>query len=394
MGTLRLHPRRLPGPMSGLSEQHPPQRQLAPEDGAPVRGALPPPPLAPEATPPTTGWLDQLVAGVEQRPWHAATLILALLVAVHVAVMNLAGGMTGLARGKDIFPFSADGVAELALLALVAYGVILPSLLARGSLAAFADSAGALSATEDEFEERLAGLADPHAVARLVFGGFWAAVLTPVFGSLLQAGQAMPAAGTGLLAIWLYIRLALVFAMLGASLAYVVLLHYRLSRALSAHLRVDLFDPSALAPLARYMRRAVVLLAVPLLLLGPILSQPEAATASASLLAFATLVILVAAFGGVWGARVAIRDAKSRVKDELNAYSREIWRRAYSNGRIVEAVALPAMAGMLTIRNQIARMANWPGGWLNVVRCLLLAVLPVVTWFGPQAVQSLLQPFL
>jgi len=394
MGTLRLGRRRLLGPMSGLSEQQPPQRQLAPEDGAPVRGALPPPPRAPEATMPTAGWLDRLVVGVEQKPWHAAALILALLVAVHVAVMNLAGAMTGLARGKEIFPFTADGVAELALLALVAYGVVLPSLLARGSLAAFADTAGALSATEDEFDERLTGLADSHAVARLVFGGFWAAVLTPVFGNLLQAAQAMPAAGTGLLAIWLYIRLALVFAMLGASLAYVVLLHYRLSRALASHLRVDLFDPSALAPLARYMRRSVVLLAVPLLLLGPVLSQPAAATASASLLAFATLVVLIAAFGAVWGARVAIRDAKARVKDELNAYSREIWRRAYSNGRIVEAVALPAMAGMLTIRNQIARMANWPGGWSNVVRCLLLALLPVLTWFGPQAVQSLLQPFL
>jgi hypothetical protein len=229
---------------------------------------------------------------------------------------------------------------------------------------------------------------------RLVFGGFWAAVLTPVFGNLVEPGAAAPQATTWLITLWLYIRLALVFGMLGASLAHVALLQYRLSAALARHLRVDLFDASALAPLARHMRLSILYLSVPLLLIGPVLSRPDAATASATLMGFGIVVVLVAGFGGMWGARTAIRTTKQMVQAELNAYSREIWRRAYSNGRIVEAVALPAMAGMLTIRNQIARMANWPGGWPNVLRCLLIALLPTLSWFGPQAVQMLLEPFL
>jgi hypothetical protein len=142
------------------------------------------------------------------------------------------------------------------------------------------------------------------------------------------------------------------------------------------------------------MRLSILYLSLPLLLLGPVLSRPEAATASAILMGSGIVIVLLAGFGGAWGARSAICKAKQKIRDELNAYSREIWRRAYSNGRIVEAVALPAMAGMLTIRNQIGRMANWPGGWPNVLKCLLLALAPALTWFGPQAIQSLIQPFL
>jgi len=55
---------------------------------------------------------------------------------------------------------------------------------------------------------------------------------------------------------------------------------------------------------------------------------------------------------------------------------------------------MTAMAAMLTIRNQIGRMSNWPGGWMNVLRCAFWAALPAVSWFGPQAAALLVQPFL
>jgi hypothetical protein len=102
----------------------------------------------------------------------------------------------------------------------------------------------------------------------------------------------------------------------------------------------------------------------------------------------------------VWDVKTPWYDAmdlpgvKQLALGELHAYSREIWRRAYANGRFVEAVALPAMAAMLTIRNQIGRMSNWPGGWMNVLRCAVWTALPAISWFGPQAAAWLIQPFL
>lgn len=383
------------GHMAGRPEQTQPQASEAERDAPSARPVLPPPGHVKETRPRAyAGLAHRMVAFVETRPLVALAAIFAGLLALHLAILNLAGAMSGVLAGQEFFLFDAAARADVLLLALIAFGMVLPTLVARSSLAAIADTAGALSATDEEYDATLSTLAEPDIIVRLVFGGFWAAVLTPVFGNLVDAGPAAPQVTAWLVSVWLYVRLALVFGMLGSSLSHVALLHYRLSGALARHLRVDLFDASALAPLARHMRVSILWLSVPLLLMGPVLSRPEAATASATLMGFGIIVVLVAGFGGMWGARTAIRSTKQMVQAELNAYSREIWRRAYSNGRIVEAVALPAMAGMLTIRNQIARMANWPGGWPNVLKCLLIGLLPVLSWFGPQAIQSLLQPFL
>jgi hypothetical protein len=148
-----------------------------------------------------------------------------------------------------------------------------------------------------------------------------------------------------------------------------------------------------LEPLARHIRASVIFLSVPVALIGPILAKPEAMTASGTVLAILASLVLLASFGSMLGARKAIRAAKQVALTELHAYSREIWRRAYVNGRIVEAVALPALAGMITIRNQIERMSNWPGGWTNVARSTLLSALPTLTWFGSVWLAWLLSVF-
>jgi hypothetical protein len=380
--------------MAGRQEQEQPHVTDAERTAPPARAALPPPEGTAATASMAPGVIERVINIVEARPLLAGGTLFAALAALHLLVLNLAGAMTGIHVGGTLFFLDAAVGADMLLLALIACCTVLPTLLARSAVSALANSAGALSATEEEYDVALAALAEPGVIVRLVFGGFWAAVLTPVFGNLVQVSTASPQVTTWLITLWLYLRLTLVFGLLGSCLAHAALLHYRLSSTLGTHLRVDLFDPSALAPLARHMRMAILVLSLPLLLLGPVLSRPDAATASATLMGFGILVVLVAGFGGVWGARTAIRNSKQMVQNELNAYSREIWRRAYSNGRIVEAVALPAMAGMLTIRNQIARMANWPGGWPNVLKCLLIGLLPVLSWFGPQAIQSLLQPFL
>lgn len=383
------------GHMAGRREQQQPPLTDAERDAPPARAALPPPtPASEPVRRMSAGLVQRMVSLVEMRPLVSLAILFAGLLALHATILNLAGAMSGVFVGGAFFLLDPSALADVLLLALVACCLVLPTLLTRSALNAFADTAGALSASEEEYDATLHALAEPSTIVRLVFGGFWAAVLTPVFGNLVETGAATPQATTWLITLWLYIRLALVFGMLGSSLSHVALLQYRLSAALARHLRVDLFDASALAPLARHMRLSILYLSLPLLLMGPVLSRPDAATASATLMGFGILVVLVTGFGGMWGARTAIRATKQMVQAELNAYSREIWRRAYSNGRIVEAVALPAMAGMLTIRNQIARMANWPGGWPNVLTCLALALLPVISWFGPQAIQSLLEPFL
>ena len=379
--------------MAGRQEQEQPHVTDAERTAPPARAALPPPEGTAATASMAPGVIERVINIVEARPLLAGGTLFAALAALHLLVLNLAGAMTGIHVGGTLFFLDAAVGADMLLLALIACCTVLPTLLARSAVSALANSAGALSATEEEYDVALAALAEPGVIVRLVFGGFWAAVLTPVFGNLVQVGTASPQVTTWLITLWLYLRLTLVFGLLGSCLAHAALLHYRLSSTLGTHLRVDLFDPSALAPLARHMRMAILVLSLPLLLLGPVLSRPDAATASATLMGYGILDVLVAGFGGVWGARTAIRNSKQMVQNELNAYSREIWRRAYSNGRIVEAVALPAMAGMLTIRNQIARMANWPGGWPNVLKCLLIGLLPVLSWFGPQAIQSLLQPF-
>jgi len=380
------------GPMSGSVEQNRPQDGGPERESPPARPALPPPVHHPVPQP-APGIIDRFISWIELRPLWSGAAAFALLIGIHIAFMNFAGAMQGVNVGDVFFFTSMGGLSDLLLLALIAYCIVLPTFLARSGLTAFADSSGTLTCNDREYDDHLSTLAGANAVARLVFGGFWAAVLTPVFGNLMQASAIVPSASADILTIWMYIRLALVFGMMGSCLAYVALLHYRLSAALAAHLRVDLFDMTAMAPLARHMRASILYLGVPLLLMGPILSRPDAATSSAMLLGFGASICVIIAFGAVWGARKAIRQAKQLALGELHAYSREIWRRAYANGRFVEAVALPAMAAMLTIRNQIGRMSNWPGGWINVLRCFLWAAMPAASWFGPQAAAWLIQPF-
>ena len=378
--------------MSSSTDQNPEEQAAPAPEAGPQRIELPPPlPSHPVTDQP--GMFDRLVSFVELYPLPATLVILVGLVAAHVVIMNLAGVMSGMSVQQSLFMFQPAGFADVLLLALIAYNVVLPTFLARSGLTAFADVAGSLTCNDKVYDDHLHELASAHLLVRLVFGFFWAAILTPVFGSVLQGLLPGGTAGTPMLTIWMFVRLALVFFLVGSSLSYLAMLHYRLSAALGQFLRVELFDMEPLQPLARHIANATIFLSIPVALVGPIMARPEAVTASATVLGFAATLVLAASFGSMWGARRAIRGAKLTALTELHAYSREIWRRAYVNGRITEAVALPAMAGMITIRNQVARMSNWPGGWTSLARCFLLATLPAFTWFGGLMLSWLLAIF-
>ena len=356
-----------------MTEQEPNRDEEAPQpQPTPGRLALP----APESQPSgTQGVFDRVIGWIELHPLAAATALFVTLTLLHLLALDLGGVAVTLA---------GSALIEILLLAFIAYNVVLPTLLARSCLVAFVDVAPALSCNDRVYDECLESLASPHAAVRLVFGLFWAAILTPVFGNLFQSAIPGDAASAALLTIWLYIRIALTFGLLGSSITYIAMLHYRFSAATSDHLRVDLFDLTQLQPLALHANRVALYLIVLLALVGPAVARPDATPASAALLLSGLVLALVAVLGSMWGARRAIRNAKQTALAELQTYAREIWRRAYTNGRIVEAVALPAMAAMLTVRSEISRMSDWPGGRAVFIRLAGLAAIPVATWFASE----------
>jgi hypothetical protein len=277
------------------------------------------------------------------------------------------------------------------LLAFVAYNVVLPTLIGRACLHAFDDLRPALALETEVFAEIRAGLIDAFSLWRLGFGLFWAVVLTPVFGDLFRAAIPGEGAGAALLTIWMYVRIALTFGLLGASIAFVVMLHHRFRAATGRYLRVDLFDMAPLQPVARYARHVALFLIVLLALAGPAVAQPEAMYASATVLVIGVILTTIAVGGAMWGARRAIRAAKKTALTELQTYSRELWRRAYADGHVTEAVAIPALGAMLTVRSEIAKVGDWPGGWSVFARLGTLAAIPVFSWFGGQLVAQVMQ---
>jgi hypothetical protein len=356
------------------------------EDPA-AHAALPSPPTfraGRYAAPPAPGLFDRLLTWIEGRPLAAALALFAILALLHLMLLNLAGVANGVFIG-DAFVLSAPSTAiEILLLAFIAYNVVLPTLFARACLRAYDKLRPVLALDDYSFGQTRAVLLDPHYLTRLGAGFFWAILLTPVFGSLLRGAVPGEGSTAALLTIWMYVRIALTFGLLGANIGYIVMLHHRLRALTGTHLRVDLFDMTALEPIARYARRVALYLIVLLALAGPAVAQPDAMYASAALLAAGVVLTATAVIGAMWGARRAIRAAKKVAIDELQVYARELWRRAYANNHIAEAVAIPALGAMLTVRNEIQRLSDWPGGWGVFARLATLIVIPIASWFGGQ----------
>lgn len=370
-------------------------REAVTVEDAPEPARLPPPPRYNQPTapyvPPGSGWFDRGLSWIEQRPLQAMAAIFALLTAVHLLVLNLAGIAQGIFIGEEFFAAAGSSPIEILLLGFVAYNFVLPTLIGHASLRAYDDLRPALALDDHGFIQTRGALVDSFWGWRLSFGMFWAVILTPVFGGLLSA--AIPGEGfeAALLTLWMYVRIALTFGLLGASITYVAMLHHRFRAATGNHLRIDLFDMAPLQPVARYARRVALFLIILLALAGPAVAEREAMYASAGVLALGVILICAAVIGAMWGARRAIRAAKKTALLELQTYSRELWRRAYSNGRITEAVAIPALGAMLTVRAEIARVGDWPGGWSVFTRLGTLAAIPILSWFGGQLAAQVMQ---
>lgn len=359
-------------------------------ESQPPRLALPPPSYHAGDSPPALGLLDAAVLWIERHPLAAGGAIFAGLTALHLLILNLTGLASGLYLG-DTFIFAAvSSWIEIILLAFVAYNLILPTLFARSCVAAYDALRPTLALDDRQFGQTRALLLDPFYMVRLVAGLLWAVLLTPVFGTLLRNAIPGEGAAAALLTIWMYVRIALTFGLLGASIGFVVMLHHRFRVATAAQLKIDLFDTQGLQPVAKYARRVALYLITLLALAGPAVAQPDAMTASAILLGLGIVLTIVAVAGAMWGVRRAIRAAKKTALAELQTYSRELWRRAYVNNHIAEAVAIPALGAMITVRNEIARISDWPGGWAVLARIATLALIPLASWFGGQLMAEVL----
>jgi hypothetical protein len=364
-------------------------------EDAPEPLALPPP-SSYETTIPYVvepeGMLDRALLWLEQKPLLAAAAIFGVLLVIHLLVLNLAGLASGIFIGDTFFAMAGSNPVEILLLAFTAYNVVLPTLVGGACITAFDQLRPAFALDDRSFGQLRATLADPFSIWRLGFGMFWAVSLTPVFGDLFRATVQGDGAGAAVLTIWMYVRIALTFGLLGSSISYVALLHHRFRGATGRFLRIDLLDMAPLEPVARYARRVALFLTILIAFAGPAVAQPEAMYASGMLLFVGVLLTGVAVVGAMWGARRAIRAAKKTALTELHTYSRELWRRGYSNGHLTESVgvAVPALGAMLTVRNEITRISDWPGGWAVFARLATLVIVPILSWFGGQVVAQIM----
>jgi hypothetical protein len=350
----------------------------------------PPPPSRPAPRPPEPDFAERLMLFVELRPWTTAAIIFGALTLLHIVLLNVAGLADGpYVEGTLIFLAGSNAV-EIILLAFIAFNIILPTLMGRACIRAYDALRPALMLDDRAYGETRAGIIDPFIVLRLGVGLIAAAILTPLFGAALATRVPPEGVAYAVMTIWIYVRIALIFGLLGASSAYVLRLHQRFRQMTRDHLRVDLFDLTPLAPIVLYGRQASLYLLIEVALLGPAVVQPEA-LAQVSIV-FATLLILafLAVVAALLGARRSIQAAKKTATTELGAYARELWRRAYAGQRIVEAVAIPALGAMISVRNEIKRLDDWPGGWSVFTRFAALVSLPLLFWFGPEIAARLL----
>ncbi len=353
---------------------------------------------APDALPPVLppereGAIDRFLTWIEEQPLFAGAAICFALLVIHILVLNLAGTASGIFIGGQFFAAVGTNAIEIFVLAFIAYNFVLPTLVGASCVRTYDDLRPALMIDDRTFGQTRAGLVDAFPVWRASFGGFCAVVLTTVYGPLLQRLIPGEIGAASLPTIWLYIRLALTFGLLGSSIAYVAMLHHRFRAATGTQLRIELFDLAPVQPIAHYARHVALCLAVLLALAGPAVSQSDAVYASAAILAVGAVLASGAVIGAMWGAHRSIRAAKKAATSELQLYARELWRRAYAGGHLREAVSIPALSAMLNVRNEIVRVADWPGGLAVFARVAMLAIIPILTWFGGQLLSQLSAAF-
>ena len=357
----------------------------------PVEEAPPPPRPAPR--PPEPDLAERAMLFVELRPLVTAALIFLVLALLHIVILNIAGVASGLFIGDNFVLLSGDTSVLFVLLAFIAYNTVLPTLLSHACMRAYDEVRPSLILDDRAYGETRAGIVDSFGATRLACGAIWGILLASVFGHVFLATVHGDGTGYALLAVWMYVRIAITFGLLGANIGYAWQLHRRFRAVTAEHLRVDLFDIARLEPVARYARAIALYLIILLALGGPGVAQSDAMVQSAVLLVLGVISAAIVVVGALLGARKSIRAAKKAAIGEVSAYARELWRRAYAGQRLVEAVAVPPLGAMIAVRNEINRLGEWPGGWSVFTRYAALLFIPLLAWFGGPIVTHAIDAF-
>lgn len=342
---------------------------------------LPPPPR-PTPRAPEPGFVERTMLFAELRPWTTALLILAALTLLHVTILNIAGVAEGFYAGENFILTTPPNSVTITLLAFIAYSAVLPTLLSHACIRAYDALRPSLMLDDRGYGELRAGIVDPFVGSRFWCAAGFVVILTPGLGEIWRQKLSGDVAGYAWQVIWLYLRIAITFGLIGSTLAYVVRLQRAFRAVTAEHLRVDLFDAVPLRPVPRYAKLMAFYLLVLLALLGPVIVEPDALTQGIVVFALGVVLVAAAVTGAMAGCRHSIRAAKKAAVAELSTYARELWRRAYAGQRIVEAVAIPALGAMITTRAEIRRQPEWLDGWNVAGRFLLILLIPLVTWFG------------
>lgn len=349
----------------------------------------PPPPPRPAPRPPEPDLGERIVLFVELRPWTTALMIFAALTLLHVIILNFAGVANGFYIGERFLLTSGSSAVEVVMLAFIAYSIVVPTLLGHACIRAYDGLRPSVMLDDRGYGETRARIVDPFLQWRFPIALAWAVILTPGFGDVMRKDLQGEGSAYAIQAIWLYLRIALTFALLGSTITYVIALHRRFRAVTSEHLRIDLFDFAPLRPVPRYAKLVAFYLLVLLALLGPAVAKPEEMTQSAIVFVIGLALVAAAVVAAMLGTSHSIDAAKKLAIHELSTYSRELWRRAYAGQRIVEAMAIPALGAMITTRAEIKRLTEWPGGLSVAARFALAALIPLVTWFGASLATNL-----
>ena len=347
----------------------------------PMEESLPPPPR-PAPRPPEPGFAERVILFVELQPWTTALIIFVGLTLLHLTILNIAGVADGLYVGDKLLLTSGSNAVGIVLIAFIAYSIVFPTLLGHACIRAYDALRPSLMLDDRGYGETRAGIVQAFFLRRLPSGLFWAVTLTPVVGEVLRRDLPADVSAYALLAIWLYLRIALTFALIGSTIAYVISLQRAFRMVTAEHLRIDLFDFAPLRPIPRYAKSTAFYVLIIVALLGPAVAQPEAMTQSIAVFVVGMALAAGAVVDAMLGARQSIRTAKATANTEISTYARELWRRAYVGQRIVEAMAIPALGAMITTRAEIKRQTEWPSGWSVASRFALAAFIPLITWFG------------
>ncbi len=337
---------------------------------------------------PDAPWSLRLFERAPFAPALTGVLIALGFLSLHVLVAQAGGWMEGLRYRGD--PFWQSVFFRLALLQSVLIGY-LPTATAysvRGAVRDLRDLRPALVCTDAEFEDESRtiacfdrGLLLAWGVAGATLGlvapltrSYWGEE-PPSLSSPLLLWHAMQ---TGLLS-WLTIRMLLVE----------VLVAIRFSRIGEKWARVDLLDPSPLAPFARRGLRSVLLLMLFAMLFSLFLLTPFSEELNAFAVSSCAAVAAAALVVPAVGVHRRIRDEKAaelaRVRTAIR-HERDARIEAAREWQEPDA----RLSDLIVYEGRIAGVGTWPFDLSTLLRFSLYVALGLGSWLGGALVERLL----